>query len=104
MLSSMISNKIQIDPFRQGREFNSIFCSFESLFDLDLLTKGIDWLRTNITKPLKIYFQTSLVYEFTKKHLELFKKIDEVKDIYQFAEIVPISAMKNDNINRLLDV
>lgn len=35
---------------------------------------------------------------------ELIKKIDEVKDLYNFAEIVPISSVKNDNIDRLIEV
>ena len=35
---------------------------------------------------------------------ELLIKITEYKDIYDFAEIVPISALKKDNVNRLVDV
>ncbi len=35
---------------------------------------------------------------------ELLIKITEYKDIYDFAEIVPISALKKDNVNRLIDV
>ncbi len=35
---------------------------------------------------------------------EILKKIDEVKDLYSFSEIVPISALKDDNIDRLLSV
>lgn len=35
---------------------------------------------------------------------ELLLKITEYKDIYDFADIVPISALKKDNINRLIDV
>lgn len=35
---------------------------------------------------------------------ELLKKIDEVKDLYNFSEIVPVSAKSNDNIDRLLEV
>ena len=34
----------------------------------------------------------------------IIKAISEYKDLYDFAEIVPISAMKNDNITRLLNV
>lgn len=47
-----------------------------SLFDLDILSKGIDWLRENIKLPLKIYFQTNLMYDITDKHMEVFKKIN----------------------------
>ncbi len=35
---------------------------------------------------------------------ELLDKINEVKDYYSFSEIVPLSAMKNDNVDRLIDV
>lgn len=33
---------------------------------------------------------------------EILKKIDEYKDLYEFSEIVPISALKNDNVDRLI--
>lgn len=36
--------------------------------------------------------------------LEILKKIDEYKDLYNFDEIVPISAYKKDNIDRLINV
>lgn len=35
---------------------------------------------------------------------EILKKIDEVKDIYDFADIVPVSAETGDNVNRLITV
>ena len=35
---------------------------------------------------------------------ELLLKITEYKDIYDFSDIVPISALKKDNVNRLIDV
>lgn len=35
---------------------------------------------------------------------ELFKIIDKYKDLYQFAEIVPISALQGNNVDRLLEV
>ena len=35
---------------------------------------------------------------------QILKKIDEVKDLYQFADIVPVSALKDDNTNRLIEV
>lgn len=35
---------------------------------------------------------------------EIIKAIGQSKDLYEFAEIVPISAMKNDNIKRLIKV
>ena len=35
---------------------------------------------------------------------EILKKIDEYKDLYNFDEIVPISAYKQDNVDRLIEV
>lgn len=35
---------------------------------------------------------------------QILLKIDEYKDLYNFAEIVPISALKKDNIDRLINV
>ena len=35
---------------------------------------------------------------------EILRKIDEYKDLYNFSEIVPISAYKRDNVDRLINV
>lgn len=35
---------------------------------------------------------------------EILLKINEYKDLYEFSEIIPISALKNDNIDRLIKV
>lgn len=35
---------------------------------------------------------------------QLLKKIDEVKDLYNWSDIVPVSARDNDNIDRLIQV
>jgi len=35
---------------------------------------------------------------------EILKKIDEYKDLYNFDEIVPISAYKHDNVDRLIKI
>ncbi len=35
---------------------------------------------------------------------KLFKTIDEYKDVYPFAEIIPVSALKKDNIDHLIEV
>lgn len=35
---------------------------------------------------------------------EILKKIDEYKDLYNFDEIVPISAYKKDNVDRLISI
>ena len=38
------------------------------------------------------------------KREEILKKIDEYQKLYEFAEIIPVSARKKDNTNRLLEV
>lgn len=35
---------------------------------------------------------------------EILKKIDEYQKLYEFSEIIPVSARKKDNINRLIEV
>lgn len=35
---------------------------------------------------------------------EILKKIDEYKDLYDFSEIVPVSSLKNDNVDRIIKV
>ncbi len=35
---------------------------------------------------------------------EILLKINEYKDLYEFAEVVPLSALKNDNIDKLIKV
>ena len=35
---------------------------------------------------------------------ELIVKINEYKDLYEFAEVVPLSALKNDNVDKLIKV
>lgn len=35
---------------------------------------------------------------------EILKKIEEYKDLYNFSDIVPVSAKKNDNVDRLISV
>jgi len=35
---------------------------------------------------------------------ELLNRINEYKDLYEFSDIVPVSALKKDNINRLISV
>lgn len=38
------------------------------------------------------------------KEEEILHKIDEYKDLYEFAEVVPLSALKNDNVDKLIKV
>lgn len=53
-----------------------------------------------ITKPVILVLNK--IDKLTSE--QIIAKIDEVKDLYSFAEIIPISAEKNDNIDRLLKV
>ena len=57
----------------------------------------IDKLK-NIEKP--VFLIINKIDKF--KSAEILKKIDEYKDLYDFAEIIPLSAYKNDNVDRLL--
>lgn len=38
------------------------------------------------------------------RHEEILAKIDEFKNLHDFKEIVPLSALKNDNVNELINV
>lgn len=53
-----------------------------------------------ITKPVILVLNK--IDKLTNE--EIIKKIDEVKDLHSFAEIIPVSAEKNDNIERLISV
>lgn len=54
----------------------------------------------NINKPVIL-----VINKIDKlPRLEILKKIDEYKDLYNFDEIIPISAIKHDNIDRLITV
>ena len=54
----------------------------------------------NINKPVIL-----VINKIDKlPRLEILKKIDEYKDLYNFDEIIPISAIKHDNIDRLISI
>lgn len=53
-----------------------------------------------ITKPVILIINK--IDKMTKENILL--KIDEYKDLYPFKEIVPLSAIKKDNIETLIDV
>lgn len=59
----------------------------------------IDKLK-NIKKP--VFLVLNKIDKLSEE--EILSKINEYKDLYEFAEIVPISAVKNDNVDRLLKV
>ena len=59
----------------------------------------IDKLKT-INKP--VFLILNKIDNITND--EILLKIDEYKDLYDFAEIIPTSALKNDNVDRLISV
>lgn len=59
----------------------------------------IDKLKT-ISKPVILVINK--VDRISKE--EIFKKIIEYKDLYEFSDIVPLSALKNDNVKELIKV
>lgn len=54
----------------------------------------------NINKP--VFLILNKIDKLTNEQILL--KIDEYKDLYEFAEIIPLSALKDDNIDRLISV
>ena len=59
----------------------------------------IDLLQ-NVNKPVIL-----VINKIDKlPRVEILKKIEQYKDLYNFDEIIPISAYKNDNVDRLINV
>lgn len=54
----------------------------------------------NIDKP--VFLILNKIDKLTNDQILL--KINEYKDLYEFAEIIPLSALKDDNIDRLINV
>ena len=54
----------------------------------------------NVDKP--VFLILNKIDKLTNDQILL--KINEYKDLYEFAEIIPVSALKNDNIDRLINV
>jgi len=59
----------------------------------------IDVLK-NIDKP--VFLVINKIDKLPRE--EILKKIDEYQKLYDFAEIIPVSARKKDNVDRLLEV
>ena len=59
----------------------------------------IDKLKT-VSKPVILVINK--VDRISKE--DIFKKIIEYKDLYEFSDIVPLSALKNDNVKELINV
>ena len=60
----------------------------------------IDVLKNIEDKP--VFLVINKIDKLPKE--EILKKIDEYQKLYDFAEIIPVSARKKDNVNRLLDI
>ena len=76
------------------------------LFLVDItepLGKG-DMFVIDVLKKVEVPFILVInkIYKLPKE--EILKKIDQYKDLYNFDEIVPISARKMDNVDRLITV
>lgn len=94
-----------------GKILNKQACY--SLHDVDIILFLID-----ITEPLGKgdMFILNLLKDVTAPVIlvinkidklpkeEILKKIEEYKDLYNFSDIVPVSAKKNDNVDRLISV
>ena len=55
---------------------------------------------TNVEKP--VFLILNKIDKLTDN--EILLKINEYKDLYEFAEIVPLSALENDNVDKLISV
>lgn len=87
--------------------------SFEALKDIDLILfvvdaySGIGYgdkfiISTFKNSDIPVILVLNKIDKITKEGL--IKIINEYKDLYDFAEIIPISALKNDNVSHLVDV
>ena len=59
-------------------------------------------INTLNTKDVPVILVINKIDKLSKEMILM--KITEYKDLYPFSEIVPVSALKNDNINRLIEV
>lgn len=94
-----------------GRHLNKQ--SFEALNDIDLILFVVDAYQgmgsgdkfiagSFKNSDIPVILVLNKIDKLTKEGI--LKQINEYKDIYDFAEIVPISALKNDNVSHLIDV
>lgn len=66
------------------------------------LGKGDRYILDSIKGDIPVMLVLNKIDKLTNE--EILKRITEYKDIYPFAEIIPISAMLEDNTDHLLDV
>ncbi len=95
-----LGNKLNAQAYYSANDVDAIMLVMDATAPLG---KGdafvLDKMR-NVTKPVILVLNK--IDKLTNE--EIIKKITEVKDIYNFSEIIPVSAKTNDNIDRLLKV
>lgn len=64
--------------------------------------KGDKYILDNLKTDVPVILVLNKIDEISTE--KLFKTIDTYKDIYPFVEVVPASALKNDNVNHLISV
>lgn len=64
--------------------------------------KGDRYILDNLKTDVPVILVLNKIDEISTE--KLFKTIDTYKDIYPFVEVVPVSALKNDNVNHLISV
>lgn len=95
-----LGNKLNAQAYYSADDVDAIVLVMDASTEVG---KGdrfvIDKLK-GATKPVLLVLNK--IDKISSENLLL--KIDEVKNLYNFAEIVPVSSVKNDNIDRLLKV
>ncbi len=87
--------------------------AYYSINDVDILLlvmdasvsfgKGDQFILDKLVKIKKpVFLILNKIDKLSDK--EILEKIDSLKDVYAFTEIIPISALKNDNVDRLIKV
>ena len=89
-----LGNKLNAQAYYSANDVDAIMLVMDATAPLG---KGdafvLDKMR-NVTKPVILVLNK--IDKLTNE--EIIKKITEVKDIYNFSEIIPVSAKTNDNI------
>ena len=94
-----------------GRKLNKE--SYEALEDIDVILFVVDAaaglgkgdkqiLETLKRETTPVILVLNKIDRLTKEGI--IKAINTYKDLYEFSDIIPISALKNDNIDRLIDI
>ena len=95
-----LGNKLNNQAYYSSDDADALVLVMDASSELGKGDKFVIDRLANIDKPVIL-----VLSKIDKLNNEgILKKIDEVKDIYPFADIVPVSSTKNDNIDRLLEV